>query len=148
MLIEEDITVNGSLIVEHQGNVVQINDDAAVTNNGTINVNLTTPNLASRDFMVLGSPMSADTRTGVWNAAFLVLNHLTANLCPILRLQLHFQGPRTLPTTIMTTGCPSGGINVGEGYIVRPQSGYGQPGGIFIIPTTKEPSTMGWLTLT
>jgi len=132
MLIEEDITVNGSLIVEHQGNVVQINDDAAVTNNGTINVNLTTPNLASRDFMVLGSPMSADTRTGVWNAAFLVLNHLTANFVPNPAVAAAFPGAENFADDNYDNWVPySGGINVGEGYIVRPQSGYGQPGGIF-----------------
>ncbi|MCB0442017.1 MAG: choice-of-anchor J domain-containing protein, partial [Flavobacteriaceae bacterium] len=90
--VENNIVVDGTLIVEHQGSLVQVDDSATVTNNGTINVNLTTPNLASRDFMVLGSPMSADTRTGVWNAAFLVLNHLTANFVPNPAVAAAFPG--------------------------------------------------------
>ncbi|MEL6812379.1 MAG: DUF1028 domain-containing protein, partial [Bacteroidota bacterium] len=54
--ITGNIVVDGTLIVEHEGSVVQNNVAPTVTNNGTINVLQTTPNLASRDFMILGSP--------------------------------------------------------------------------------------------
>ncbi|MAY23373.1 MAG: hypothetical protein CMC74_11385 [Flavobacteriaceae bacterium] len=131
-LIHGNITVDGSLIVEHQGSLVQEDNDAIVTNNGTINVLLTSPNLASRDFMVMGSPMSAETRTGVWNSAFLVLNHDTNNFVPNPAVAAAFPLAENFADDNYDNWNPySGAITVGEGYIVRPQAGYGQPGGIF-----------------
>ncbi|MEZ4778905.1 MAG: T9SS type A sorting domain-containing protein [Flavobacteriaceae bacterium] len=130
--IEGDITVDGTLIVEHQGNLVQVDDDAIVNNNGTINVKLTTPTLASRDFMILGSPMSSDIRTGVWNSAFLVLNHDTSLFSPNTAVATAFPGSENFADDNYDNWIAyNGDINPGEGYIVRPQSGYGQPGGIF-----------------
>ncbi len=38
--IEGNIFVNGTLIIEHEGSVVQVDNGASVTNSGTINVNL------------------------------------------------------------------------------------------------------------
>ena len=130
--IQGNIIVDGNLIIAHQGSVVQVDDDATVLNNGTINVGITTPNLASRDFMVLGSPMSGDTRNGVWNSAFLVLNHTTANFVPNPAVAAAFPAAENFADDNYDNWNPfSGTINTGEGYIVRPQSGYGQPGGIF-----------------
>ncbi|MCB0456818.1 MAG: M4 family metallopeptidase [Flavobacteriaceae bacterium] len=130
--VENDITVNGSLLVEHQGSVVQIDNDADVINNGTINVNLTTPNLGSRDFMLLGSPMSGESRTDVWNSAFLVLNHDTSLFVPNAAVATAFPMAENFADDNYNNWIAyNGAINVGEGYIVRPQSGYGQPGGIF-----------------
>ncbi len=123
--VSGDITVNGDLIVEHQGSVVQVDKDASVIKNGTINVELTTPVLQTRDFMVMGSPMTAETRPNVFANAFLVLEFNPTNFIP-------------------NTGVPAGGtnfaddngdfystyngtINPGEGYIVRPQSSYTDP---------------------
>ncbi|WP_461302840.1 M36 family metallopeptidase, partial [Aureisphaera sp.] len=82
--VQTDVIVNsgGLLTVAHTGSVVQTNDTGVATNNGTINVNLTTPNLASRDFMVLGSPMSGETRESVWSSAFLVLEANTVDFVP------------------------------------------------------------------
>ncbi len=132
--IQGDIIIEAgaTLLVEHQGSVVQVDDDAIVTNNGTVNVGLTTPNLASRDFMVLGSPMSGDTRNGVWNAAFLVLNHTTANFVPNPAVAAAFPLAENFADDNYDNWTAyAGNINIGEGYIVRPQSGYGQPGGVF-----------------
>ncbi len=130
--INGDITVNGSLIVEHQGSVVQVNPNAVVTNNGTINVNLTTPNLASRDFMVMGSPMTAEMRNGVFNSAFLVLNHTTANFVPNPAVAAAFPAAENFADDNYDNWNPyTGAITPGQGYIVRPQAGYGQPGGVF-----------------
>ncbi|MCH9660561.1 MAG: M36 family metallopeptidase, partial [Bacteroidetes bacterium] len=74
--VQTDIVVNtgGLLTVEHTGSVVQIEENAVATNNGTINVELSTPLLDERDFMVMGSPMTVETRTGVYNDAHIVLN--------------------------------------------------------------------------
>lgn len=81
-----DITVDmgASLIVEHQGSVVQERDDAIVTNNGTINVNITTPDLNPRDFMIMGSPMTAETREGAFGNGFRMLSHDTNAFEPFI----------------------------------------------------------------
>ncbi len=130
--VDGNINVNGTLIVEHQGSVVQINDNASVTNNGTINVNLSTPNLASRDFMVMGSPMTAETRNGVFTNAFLVLDHTTANFVPHPQVAIDFPlAENFADDNYDNWNAYSGAINPSEGYIVRPQAGFGQPGGVF-----------------
>ncbi|GEQ86570.1 hypothetical protein ULMS_20780 [Patiriisocius marinistellae] len=73
--INTDITVNGTLNVNHQGSIVQIDEDAVTLNNGEINVNITTPDLDPRDFMLIGSPMSEIDRTDL--DGFRLLNHDT-----------------------------------------------------------------------
>jgi type IX secretion system substrate protein len=132
--IEKDITVNGTLIIEHQGSVVQTDANALVTNNGTINVNLSTPNLASRDFLILGSPMTGETRGSVWSSAFLVLDHNTLNFVPNPAVAIAFPGAENFADDNYDNWIAynnAGTIDPGEGYLVRPQAGYGQPGGVF-----------------
>ena len=122
-----DITVAGSLIVAHQGSVVQTDPLASVTKTGTINVEVTTPVLQTRDFMVMGSPMDAETRSGVFTNAFLVLDHDPNSFNP----NTHPNIPQGATNFSDLEGdywsIYSGAINVGEGYIVRPQSGYTDP---------------------
>ena len=121
VIVETDITVDsgGAISVAHTGSIVQVDDDAAVTNNGTIEVFVDTPGLDGRDFIVLGSPMSMETRADVFIGALQVRNHLTENF--------------TLNTDV-GAGSPgagnwvdeegddwpiySGAINPGEGYLV------------------------------
>ena len=129
--ITKDIDVHGNLIVKHTGSVVQKDDNAQVNKDvsATINVELTTPVLQTRDFMVMGSPMSAETRNGVFNSAFLVLNHTPTNFIP------HPSVPAGGTNFADDNGndwnqLASGPINVGEGYIVRPQSSYTDPANI------------------
>tara|TARA_R110002072_G_scaffold14272_2_gene59344 strand:- start:38973 stop:42053 length:3081 start_codon:yes stop_codon:yes gene_type:complete len=128
MLVDTDITVNGTLQVDHTGNVVQNDDTASVVKapTATIQVDITTPILQTRDFMVMGSPMSAETRNGVFADAFLVLNHNTTDFVP----------DNTVPNPHGVTFADlngdfwksyTGAINVGEGYIVRPQDSYSDP---------------------
>jgi hypothetical protein len=131
--IQGNITVDGTLIVEHQGSVVQANPTATVTKNpttGFINVNVTTPVLQQRAFMVMGSPMDIETRGGVFTNAFLVLDHTPNNFNP----NTHPNIPQGATNFSDLEGdfwtSYSGGINPGEGYIVRPQTGYGDPAGI------------------
>jgi Subtilase family/Secretion system C-terminal sorting domain len=128
-----NINVDGTLIVEHQGSVVQVNPAAQVIKNSTtgiINVNVTTPVLQQRAFMVMGSPMDMETRNGVFTNAFLVLNHAPNNFNP----NTHPNIPQGATNFSDLEGdfwaTYSGDINPGEGYIVRPQTGYGDPGGI------------------
>ncbi|MDC8003272.1 M4 family metallopeptidase [Aureisphaera galaxeae] len=128
-----DIVVDGTLNIEHQGSVVQTDANPLVQNNGNINVRLTTPNLASRDFMVMGSPMTAETRESVWNTAFLVLDHETLNFVPNPDVAAALPGAENFADDNYDNwiAMPTGTITPGVGYIVRPQAGYGQPGGIF-----------------
>lgn len=125
MNITGNITNNGTIIVEHQGSIVQTEDDANVTNNGTINVNVTSPVLRKRDFMVMGSPMTTEDRNGVWDSAFLVLNFNPQDFVP------HPDVPAGGTNFADDNGdfyTPySGTVNAGEGYVVRPQSGYNDP---------------------
>jgi hypothetical protein len=112
-----NITVNGSLIVEHTGSVVQVDDAALVINNNSIAVNLTTPTLNPRDFMIMGSPMTAEDDT--MNTAYQLLNHTTANFTPyvgvppVVGVNFHDQefDDWSNYTGILTPG---------EGYLVRP----------------------------
>jgi hypothetical protein len=126
MNVNGNITINGNLTVAHQGSLVQVDDAATVTNNGTINVNVTTPDLRKRDFMLLGSPMTGELRTGVYNSSFLVLEFLPENFMP------HPDVPAGGTNWADDNGdfyrqLAAGPINAGEGYVVRPQSGYNDP---------------------
>lgn len=128
MNVVGNIAVNGTLVVEHEGIVVQTDPTANVFNNGVINVELTTPILSNRDFMVMGSPMDAEVRTGVFNSAFLVLNSTPANFMPHAGVPT---GGTNFADDKLINGkfwdAYTGAINVGEGFIVRPQTGYGDP---------------------
>ncbi|MFT7073660.1 choice-of-anchor B family protein [Patiriisocius sp. Uisw_017] len=130
--IERDITVNGTLRVQHRGSVLQTDGNAITNNAGTIEIETTSPNLDSKDFMILGSPMSGDIRTGVWNAAYLVLDHTTENFVPNAQVALLQPGAENFADDNFDNwDAYIDGITPGEGYIVRPQSGNSQPGGIF-----------------
>jgi len=132
--VENDLNVNGALFIEHTGSVVQIDDNAVATNNGTINVLQTTPTLASRDFMILGSPMTGETRGSVWSAAFLVLDHNTTNFVPHPDVEAQFPGAENFAddnNDFWSAYAGAGTVDAARGYLVRPQAGYGQPGGVF-----------------
>ena len=128
--VNGDMTVDGSLIIQHEGSFLQTESDAKVTNNGIINVELTTPFLKPRDFMIMGSPMSSETRDGVFEDAFLVLDHTTANFFPNAEVAAAFPGAENFADDNTINGkfwnqYPSGNISTAKGYLVRPQSGYG-----------------------
>lgn len=69
MNIAGNITVEGTLIVENEGSIVQIDENAITTNNGTIEIRKTTPELNGRGFVVLSSPMTGETRNDVFQNA-------------------------------------------------------------------------------
>ena len=73
------IDAGAELIIEHEGSLVQIDDTAIVTNNGTITVAKKTPALGFREFSVMSSPMSASTRDVALADARIVFAHNTAN---------------------------------------------------------------------
>lgn len=120
--VEGNITVNGTLFVANEGSLVQVDDAATVTNNGSITVQKITPFLAPRYFMVLGSPMSAETRSGVYGSSVLVRNHITANFVP--HPDVTAQDP--LAENFADDNGDdwqnyTGVVNPGEGYLVLPQ---------------------------
>ena len=123
--IDRDITVDGNLIVEHQASVVQIQEEAQVINNGNIDVQVTTPFLKPRDFMLLGSPMTLEARDNVYQNAFRVLNHTTLNFFPHPDIT-DFYAPNTVVNfaddNLNDWTHYSGIVNPGEGYIVYPQA--------------------------
>lgn len=120
--VTKDITVNGNLIVAHQGSVVQTDANATVTNNGTINVNYTTPFMLPRVFLVLGSPMTLETRNGVFANSYMFLNHLTENFAPNTDVTDQFPLAENFADDNGDNWqLYSGTINPGEGYISRPQ---------------------------
>ena len=115
--VVNDITVDGTLNIEHTGSIVQVNDAASVTNNGTINVNLTTPALNARDFLIMGSPMSTSDETMF--SAYQFLNHTTANFTPyvgvppVVGVNFHDQDSNDWSNY-------TGVLSPAEGYFVRP----------------------------
>ncbi|MDP2688459.1 MAG: choice-of-anchor B family protein [Aequorivita sp.] len=121
--VTKDITVNGNLIVEHQGSVVQLEDNATVANNGVINVEYTTPFMLPRTFLVMGSPMTSETRNGVFTNAHKVLNHLTENFVPNPDVAAQFPSAENFADDNYDNWITyNGAINSAEGYIVRPQA--------------------------
>lgn len=118
--VVNDITVNGTLNVAQIASVVQIEDAATVTNNGAINVYVDTPNLDGRDFVLLGSPMSSETRAHVFENALRVRNHLTEEFSPNIEVG---DGSPGAGNWVDETGndwpvLENGAINPGEGYMV------------------------------
>ncbi len=130
--VQNDITVEGSLTVAHTANVVQVNDDAVVTNtSGAISVNVMTPNVDTRDFMILGSPMDVETREGVWADAFNVQFFSPElfdpfDFAPEDGVIFNFQS-----MDLDVWSPKSGVLAPGEGYLVFPQTGINAPGGVF-----------------
>ncbi|WP_203293831.1 S8 family serine peptidase [Luteirhabdus pelagi] len=123
--VDGDITVESgaTLIIEHEGSLVQIDDSAIVTNNGTIEVQKTTPFLNARDFMIMGSPMTAETRNGVYTDAIMVRNHITTNFVPNPSVASMFPSAENFADDNGDNWTNySGAINAGEGYLVRPQN--------------------------
>ncbi|WP_415376534.1 hypothetical protein [Patiriisocius sp. Uisw_017] len=72
---QKDITNDGNLSAVHTGSIVQILPNAVTVNNNTIDVNVATPMLDPRDFMLLGSPMSMEVKEEL--SGFRILQHDT-----------------------------------------------------------------------
>lgn len=121
--VESDILVSGTLIIDHEGSLVQVSDAATVTNNGTITVEKITPNLSDRAFMIIGSPMMAETRDGVHNDAIQFRNHLTENFTPNTDVANQYPLAENFADDNGDNWLQYTGImNPGEGYLIIPQS--------------------------
>ncbi|OAB80046.1 T9SS type A sorting domain-containing protein [Cochleicola gelatinilyticus] len=114
---------NGVINVAHEGNIVQRNAASEAINNGTINVSVTTPTLNDGDFMMLGSPMSTETSNDVFGNVRMVRNHSTENFVPNLDVANDFPMAENFADDNGDNWVNyTGAINVGEGYLIRPQS--------------------------
>ena len=121
--VEGNIKVDGSLIVEHQGSIIQVSEDAVVTNNGVINVDITTPTLKPQDFMVLGSPMSSGAPQGVDTPIFRMFNHNTLAFRPHPAIQaLYADGTNFIDEDSNDYTVYNSDFVPGTGYYVKPQA--------------------------
>ena len=127
--IERGITNNGTLIVEStydvptsrviSGSVVQSDDNAVFTNNGGVNIDIATPPMSGRDFMFMGSPMSAETRNDAFGSALRVRNHDTSLFTPNAAVAASSPGAGNwLDEEGDDWAVYNGAINPGEGYMV------------------------------
>lgn len=80
--IYNDILVEGTLQVNHEGSVVQVNESAVTINDGDIVVSKTTPTIAARNYIVMSSPMSEEARDGVYGNARAVFSIIPSNFIP------------------------------------------------------------------
>ncbi len=70
--------------------------------------------------MIMGSPMSSETREDVYNSAFLVLAHTTGNFVPNGDVATAFPSAENFADDNGDFWNPhSGSLTVGEGYLVR-----------------------------
>ena len=139
--VEEDIIINGNLVVADEGSIVQKSNTATVTNNGSIRVEKITPTMAAQSFMISGSPMTGETREGVFGSAYIVRNHLTANFVPNVDVEVVSPGVNNWADDNGNNWVTqTGGLNPGEGYMVFPQPD-GITGGSF-----TQNHTLGTLT--
>ncbi|WP_299212405.1 T9SS type A sorting domain-containing protein [uncultured Dokdonia sp.] len=76
------VDTDNSIIVEHEGSFVQVGEDAITTNNGTIIIQKTTPTIAARNFVAMSSPMSSETRDGVYGMSRAVFGIIPSNFVP------------------------------------------------------------------
>lgn len=119
-----NITVDGTLEIGHEGSLVQVDNNATVVKGamGVINVYKTTPNIAAQSFMIVGSPMSSETREGVYASGYIVRNHLTGNFIPNPNVAAMFPMANNFADDNGNNWINhTGALNVGEGYMVFPQ---------------------------
>ncbi len=133
--VENDIIVNGSLLVAHEGSLVQVNDNAIANNNGAITVQKLTPVLGPKGFMILGSPMSAETREGVYGAGRRVLKHRTDLFVP--NGAVGGGTENFVDDNNNNWEIKNGALTLAEGYLVKPQAPGNPPvGGQFNLDYT------------
>ncbi|WP_435578549.1 T9SS type A sorting domain-containing protein [Gilvibacter sp.] len=120
-----NIIVDGTLNVAHEGSVVQVDPAAQTINNGTVNVRKTTPVLAAKDFMLMSSPVSGETRDGVYISAWRAYGHNAANFSPNPEVALAFPDAEVFiddngdDRVLLGLSDP---LISGTGYLVFPQA--------------------------
>ncbi len=149
-----DITVNGTLNVSNEGSVVQVNEAAETFNNGTISVQKVTPIIDDRNYVSMSSPMSAETRDGVYGNSRAVFSIIPSNFVPFnidLMAFPEFAGAENflddnndylLPVT-GSTALPAPGI----GQLVFPQPAPNVGDGSYTLTYTQGTLNSGTITV-
>jgi hypothetical protein len=142
-----DITVDGSLIVEHEGSVVQRDNAAAVTKGGSgiIEVRKTTPTLAPLGFMFMSSPMTAETRDGAYGSGFRIIEVVSSafTVDPALEtmdpMDPYFGTEIFLGAnnSFLANYTGSEALVAGDGLVVYPQSSISDGGTSYDLVYTK-----------
>jgi len=121
--VEGNITVDtgATLTTQHEGSLVQVEDNALVTNNGNIIVEKITPTLTDRGFSIMSSPMSSETREGVYSAAAHVRYHDTNAFTPNADVFTQDPGAENFADDDGNNWLAhTGALIVGDGYLVKP----------------------------
>ncbi len=122
------VCVLGTLIIEHEGSLVQ-EDDTAIfkkTNSGSITVEKITTSLEPLDFTILGSPMTEATREVELSVSTLVKYHDTSLFNPNTEVTDYDSGAENFADDNGDNWINHTGLLIpGEGYLVRPASGGG-----------------------
>ena len=134
MRAQGNIVVNGTLIVEHEGSIIQVDDAATVTKgaSGVIEVRKTTPVLSPLGFMFMSSPMDSESRDGVYGSingsdnAFRVIEVVSSNFSvdPALELYAPYAGSEIFPgasNSFLANLTGSEALAPGAGLVVYPQ---------------------------
>jgi len=115
-----DINIQGHLIVENEGNIIQLDDLSQSINEGLVEVHKTTPLLEPRDFILLSSPMNGESRSGVYGDANRVFE---------INSELFDPDLETLGTNGITFldrdgdyFSPAANLNAAASYLVFPQA--------------------------
>ena len=117
------IDVAGTLDVAHEGILRQIDEASTTIKTGAIFIRTTTPFLAPKDFMILGSPMDTETREDVYGSAYRVFSHDTPNFVPNVDVAAAFPMAENFADDNNDNwNLHTGIVNAGEGYLVRPQA--------------------------
>jgi hypothetical protein len=150
--IQNDITIDGTLTVDHQGSVVQVEEDAVTINNGSISVSKTTPTIDDRNFVAMSSPVTAEARDRVYGNSRAVFSIIPDNFVPFpidLMTFPEFEGAENfldddndylLPIT-GSTALPTAGI----GQLIFPQPMPDVGDGAYTLTYTQNPSNPGTL---
>jgi subtilisin-like proprotein convertase family protein len=154
-----NIVVNGTLIVEHEGSLVQVDDASTITKgaSGVIEIRKTTLNMKPRDFMFMSSPMIGETRDGVYGTvngtdnAFRVINLNPANFTvnPAVSGYAPYAGAETflsVDNTFLGNYTSTEALTPGEGLIVYPQPSFSAGNQTYNLTYTKGTPNNGVVT--
>lgn len=122
ILIDGDITIDGTLVIEDGGSLVQLDDSATVINNGTISVQKGITDIGNRGFFIGASMMTTENKDA-FGAPIQFRNHVTGNFIPHPEVEDNYPGASNFADNDGNNWLHyAGTMNPGEGYLVMPQT--------------------------
>lgn len=134
--IQNDLTVNGSLVIENQGSLIMIDDNGVVTNTGNTQVKKTTTPYEKYDYTYWSSPVANNTigaTFSAWRTDY-SFSFITPNFVDILTAATSLA-----PSDGFDDAAPYAWTNTGTAAVMTPAKGYAimaPTAGIF--PTTSS----------